>query len=251
MKDFFIAIWNWFKSLITSCFAYQDEPMRETESLLVADEPPQDEMPSIEGERRNSSEDIHAALREPVKLTDEESTLVLYYAHKGANLYLNRLPPEKQILAYELIRKVVQFNIDNIDRSVENLSKLDRGNRLESSWRRVRGEFTDGVSSEFNIIPTCKKMRATATREQATILDHIIHCFNICKIMLRLNLCTHQAVKNQLPRVPTKEIIVQQGKLTESRMNAKTLAIVGKFNQPYDVVPKEAAALPPRRRRNR
>lgn len=251
MKEFFIGIWNWFKSLIISCFGNPNEQMQETDSLLVPDEPLQPDPLPLEAERRNSSVNIHAALREPVKLTDEESTLVLYYAHKGGNLYLNRLPPEKQMLAYELIRKVVQYNIDNIDRSMANLIKLDRGNRLETSWRRVRGEFTEGLSSEFSIIPTCKKMLATATREQTTILDHIIHCFNICKTMLRLTLCTHQAVKNVLPRVPTKDVIIQQVKMTQSRMNAKTQAIVDKFNQSCDEAAKEDAARPPRRRRNK
>lgn len=236
MKAFFIAIWHWIKSIFASCFGSRDNPAREEEPLPAASPEQQHEIYAPQpAERRQSSSVIHAVMREPVKLSEEESLLVLYYAHKGSNLYIDRLPEEKKNLAYDLIRKVVQLNMDNIDRSIVALKRLNPdANRLENSWRRVRADFNEGDSSEFNITLACKKMQETAPQAQATILNHIIHCFNICKIMLKLSLCKHQAVKKLIPPVLSKEQNKIAARMSESRQNNNTLEIVDKFNQPYE-----------------
>lgn len=249
MKNFFIGIWNWIKSLFASCFGYRDEPAQETDSLLVADEPPQQDTPPVV-ERRDSSSVIFAAIHEPVKLTDEEIKIILYYAHKGENLYIDNLSAEKKSLAYELIRNEVKANIDIIDGDMISLQKLDPTvNRLQSSWRRVRADFSEGESSEFNITPTCHKMMVHASHEQASILDNIIRCFNLCKTLLKLTICKQEVMKRMMPRIPTADEMKLTAKLTESRMNAKTLEIVDKFNKSGEEDENEKDKQPSRRRR--
>lgn len=249
MKNFFIGIWNWIKSLFASCFGYQDQPAQETDSLLVPDAPPTQESPPIV-ERKNSSSVIFAAIHEPVTLSDQETKIILYYAHKGENLYIDNLTPEKKTLAYELIRKEVNANINIIDNEMTSLQKLDpTANRLQSSWRRVRADFSEGESSEFNITPTCQKMLAGASDERASILDNIIRCFNICKTLLKLAICKQEVVKRMMPRIPTADEIKLTAKLTESRMNAKTLEIVEKFNKSGEEDEHEKEKQPSRRRR--
>lgn len=230
MRNIIIRFWSWLKSLFPGYFSeHQTEQMQETDPLFVADNAPPH---SPEPERKQSSAIIHFNLQKPVTLTPEESALVIHYAEQNQNEFIDSLSIEKKMLAYDLIQSFVNHNINNIDRDINTLVNEDRNTgKLRSSWHRVRYDFQHGHYSECSIIASCEKVMETCTTKQLNLLNNIIHYFQLCKNMLKLNLCKQQFYLKQLPRIPTREESELEMKRNETRENARTLAILDKFHQ--------------------
>lgn len=244
-----INTFNWLKSLFTCCIpGYRDDndDMEEVSPLLRHNSEPEVEIAAA-SEQRSSSDILSALIPPPVRLTHKERAHILKDAHLGTNDYIDSLPREKQMLAYEWLNIFVGHYVRTINQDVAKMLKLNLNfNRVESAWKAIRTDFHSGIDSELSLIPSLEafqnKHLQPNNKTELGMIDNIVQCFKACRSILRLKLFKHMLRDQEQSHQPSKAEIVDEMNREETRYNRRTQKLVDNFNQRCDEYAKEEAA---------